>query len=211
MVECAEYLRERRCGLRTAIRTRRASLGWSPDIIVGGGAAALETGVPRLTMSMLIRAGLPSRRAAIAAVDSSNAAFTTPAEMREWLASNEIAAFTDQGNWPTPETAALWKRFRTDALSGGIQKWTIGSWKRLLDVPEGSKDVPEGPYRILPNDEDSRTWLVTPDYQPIAPFKKPVPDIKPSLLSGRLSGKTLVVDASRLGRGKVKWPQAGQD
>ncbi|WP_298280512.1 DEAD/DEAH box helicase [uncultured Bradyrhizobium sp.] len=194
-----------------AVRTRRASLGWSPDIIAGGAAAALETGVPQLTMSMLIRAGLPSRRAAIAAVKSSDAVFTTPVEMREWLASNEIAAFTDQGDWPTPETAALWKRFRTDALSGGIQKWTIGSWKRLLDISGGSKPVPEGLYRILPSDEDGRTWLVTADYQPIAPFKKPVPDIKPSLLSGRLSGKTLVVDAVRLGRGKVNWPRAGQD
>jgi hypothetical protein len=195
-----------------AIRTRRASLGWSPDIIAGGGAAALETGVPQLTMSMLIRAGLPSRSAAMAAVKGSDAAFTTPAEMREWLASNEISAFTDQGNWPTPETAALWKRFRVEALSGGIQKWTIASWKRLLDVPASSPPPSKALYRILPNgDEGGRTWLATPDYQLIAPFKKAVPDTKPSLLSGRLPGKTFVVDAIRLGRGKVNWPRATED
>ena len=43
-----------------AIRTRRMTLGWSPDRIAGGAAAALETGVPQFMMSMLIRAGLPS-------------------------------------------------------------------------------------------------------------------------------------------------------
>src|SRR3546814_9974093 len=54
-----------------AIRTRRLTLGWSPDIIPGGAAASLETGVPQFMMSMLIRAGLPSRRAAIAAIQRS--------------------------------------------------------------------------------------------------------------------------------------------
>ena len=51
-----------------AVRTRRMSLGWSPETMTGGAAAAVETGVPQFMMSMLIRAGLPSRRAAIAAI-----------------------------------------------------------------------------------------------------------------------------------------------
>lgn len=65
-----------------AIRTRRMSLDWSADIIPGGGAASLETGVPQFMMSLLIRAGLPSRRAAMAAVRAANPVFVTPAEMR---------------------------------------------------------------------------------------------------------------------------------
>src|SRR6478672_2291144 len=96
--------------------------GLCRDAAHAGGAAALETGVPQFMMSMLIRAGLPSRRAAMAAVRSSDAIFTTPAEMREWLGSNDIAALTDQGDWPTADTTALWKRFRTEALSGAVQK-----------------------------------------------------------------------------------------
>ena len=192
-----------------AIRTRRISLGWSPEIVAGGGAASLETGVPQFMMSMLIRAGLPSRLAAMAAVESSNAFFTTPAEMREWLGSNGIAAFTDQGNWPTPETAGLWKRFRAEALSGGVQKWTIASFKRLLDPPTGSSHPPKGLYRILPNgDAEGRTWLSTPDYRLVAPFKKAVQDPAPSLFVGRLVGDTSVVEAVRLGRGVANWPRA---
>jgi hypothetical protein len=120
-----------------AIRTRRMSLGWSPEIIAGGAAATLETGVPQFMMAMLIRAGLPSRRAAMIAVRDGSASFATPAEMREWLGGNEITAFTDQGDWPTAELAELWRRFREEVLSGGIQAWSITSWKRVLDLPDG--------------------------------------------------------------------------
>lgn len=190
-----------------AIRTRRLTLGWSPDIIPGGAAASLETGVPQFMMSMLIRAGLPSRRAAIAAIQTTNPVFVTPAEMRAWLESDEITAFTDAGDWPTPDTAALWARFRTEALSGGIQKWSIERYKRLLDVPAHSAP-PAGLYRVITDDGDGRTWLATPDYRRVVPFKKPAVDPKPSLFSGRLPGATAVVDALRVGRGKLRWPRA---
>jgi hypothetical protein len=190
-----------------AIRTRRMTLGWSPDIIPGGGAASLETGVPRFMMSMLIRAGLPSRRAAMAAIETTNPVFVTPAEMRVWLESDEITAFTDAGDWPTPDTAALWARFRTEALSGGIQKWAIERYQRLLDVP-GRSAVPAGLYRIITDEGDGRTWLSTPDYRRLAAFRKPAVDPKPSLFSGRLPGGTSLVDALRVGRGKLQWPRA---
>jgi hypothetical protein len=190
-----------------AIRTRRLTLGWSPDIIPGGAAASLETGVPQFMMSMLVRAGLPSRRAAIAAIQTTNPVFVTPAEMRAWLESDEITAFTDAGDWPTPDTAALWARFRTQALSGGIQKWSIERYKRLLDVPADSVP-PAGLYRIITDEGDGRTWLATPDYRLVVPFKKAAVDPKPSLFSGRLAKPTDLVDALRVGRGKLRWPRA---
>jgi hypothetical protein len=191
-----------------AIRTRRMSLGWSPDIIPGGGAASLETGVPQFMMSMLIRAGLPSRRGVMAAIQSTNPVlFVTPAEMRAWLESDEVTAFTDAGNWPTPDTAALWARFRTEALSGGTQKWSIERYRRLLDVPARSAPAP-GPYRIVTDEGDGHTWLATPDYRRMVTFRKPAVDPKPSLFSGRLPGGTSVVDTLRVGRGKLRWPRA---
>jgi hypothetical protein len=188
-----------------AVRTRRMSLGWSPEIVAGGAAASVETGVPQFMMAMLIRAGLPSRRAAIAAIQDANPSFVTPAEMRAWLESDEITAYSDAGHWPTPDTAALWARFRTEALSGGIQKWSVERYKRLLDCAIAP---PEGLYRIITDEGDGRTWLATPDYVPIAPFRKPATDPKPSLFSGRLPGNTRVVEAFRVGRGKLSWPGA---
>lgn len=188
-----------------AVRTRRMSLGWSPETVVGGAAAAVETGVPQFMMSMLIRAGLPSRRAAMAAIEDAEPAFVTPAEMRAWLESDEITAYTDAGDWPTPDTAALWARFRTEALSGGIQKWSVEHYKRLLDTATAP---PAGLYRIVTDDGDGRTWMATPDYQRVAAFKKSALDPKPSLFSGRLTGNTRLVEALRVGRGKLRWPRA---
>ncbi len=190
-----------------AIRTRRMALGWSPDTIVGGAAAALETGVPQFMMSMLIRAGLPSRRAAMRAIESAKPVFVTLAEMRAWLESDEITAFTDAGDWPTPDTAALWARFRTEALSGGIRKWSVERYRRLLDVP--AKSTPAaGLYRVVTDVGDGRTWLMTGDYRRLVSFKKPAIDPKPSLFSGRLLGGTPLVEALRVGRGKMRWPEA---
>lgn len=188
-----------------AVRTRRMSLGWSPDTVAGGASASVETGVPRLMMAMLIRAGLPSRRAAMAAIEDVEPVFVTPAEMRVWLESDEITAYTDAGDWPTPETSALWARFRTEALSGGIQKWSVERYERLLDIEAAP---PAGLYRIVTDEGDGRTWLATPDYQKVAAFKKPAIDPKPSLFSGRLPGKTRLVKALRIGRGELHWPRA---
>lgn len=188
-----------------AVRTRRMSLGWSPEIVAGGAAAAVETGVPQFMMAMLVRAGLPSRRAAMAAIKDAEPVFVTPAEMRAWLESDEITAYTDAGDWPTPDTAALWARFRTEALSGGIQKWSVEHYKRLLDTAAAP---PAGFYRIVTDEGDGRTWLATPDYQRVAAFKKSALDPKPSLFSGRLPGNTRLVDSLRVGRGKLRWPKA---
>ncbi|MCL9649580.1 hypothetical protein L2172_03935 [Pantoea agglomerans] len=156
-------------------------------------------------MAMLIRTVLSSRRAAMAAIEDAEPVFVTPAEMRAWLESDEITAKTDTGDWPTPDTSALWARFRTEALSGGIQKWSVKHCKRLLDT---ESSPPASLYRIVTDEADARTWLTIPDYQRIAVFKKPAVDPKPSLFSGRLQGKTRLVDALRVGRGKLRWPFA---
>jgi hypothetical protein len=75
----------------------------------------------------------------------------------------------------------------------------------LLDI---TTVPPAGLYRIVTDDGDGRTWLATPDYKRIAAFKKPALDPKPSLFSGRLQGDTKLVNAIRIGRGKLNWPKA---
>ena len=88
-----------------ALRTRRAAAGLLPELIDGTAAASLEAGVPKVTMSLLIRAGLLSRAAAIRAVNDLNPIYIDGREMAEWLRSNEVVALTDTGVWPTPATA----------------------------------------------------------------------------------------------------------
>jgi len=67
---------------------------------------------------------------------------------------------------------------------------------------------PAGLYRIVTDEGDGRTWLVTPDYRRISAFKKAAVDPKPSLISGRVPGNTRLVDVLRVGRGESRWPIA---
>lgn len=190
-----------------ALRTRRSSLGRESDLIAGGAAAVLETGVPTLQMAMLIRAGLPSRRAAMAAVAYAQPDFFTPADMRAWLQSNEVEELTDTGLWPTPETSELWRRFLKQMLSESVSKWTVSRSARALDI-SADDAPPAGLYRIDPSDDDGRARLLTPDYSFVASFKKAPRDQAPCLLSAVAVGGKTVATVIRIGRGEMRWPLA---
>jgi hypothetical protein len=188
-----------------ALRTRRVTLGWSPDIIAGGGAASLETGVPQFTMSMLVRTGLPSRQAAICAIRKSNALFFDGADMRHWLESKEITALTNSGNWPTPDTAALWMRFRDDILSDDLQKWGTQRSKRRLDLSGGATRPPAGVYRVEIDEPHGDVWVCSPDYNRIVRLETRVKDQKPSFFTARFVEGDSRVRIQRFGRGSATW------
>jgi hypothetical protein len=185
-----------------ALRTRRVSLGWSPDIIAGGGAAALETGVPQYMMAMLIRAGLPSRRAAMIAIREGDASFVDSAGMREWLGSDEIAELTDGGDWPTPETAALWQRFRSDTLTGGIRTTEISEIR--LALATGQARPADGIYRVE-LDPNGEVWISTPDYRRIAKVRRRLRDRARGLLSARFVAGDNRAIIRRSGQGRAAW------
>lgn len=189
-----------------ALRTRRVTLGWSSEIVSGGGAASVETGVPQLMMSMLIRAGLPSRRAAMAAIRTTGAVFVTVAGMREWLASEEVEDLTNAGGFPTPETAVLWQRFRDEMLSGAQQKWSVGSGARALSLRTADKAPAAGIYRIEIDAPDGEAWLTSPDYRRVVKFKTRVQGTWRGLLAARLKDGQRSAQIERFGPGKVKWP-----
>ena len=181
-----------------AIKTRRLTLGWEPETIVGGAAAALEAGVPDFMMSMLVRAGLPSRRAAMAAVQTGGADFLDGAGMREWLESDAIVALTDAGNWPTPETAALWQRFRDETLSATIQRWHRVLANRSL---VGQVSPPPGLYRVERDEDTDQNWLVTPDYRRVARIAGSVRITRPCLIAAQIVEGVDGLRIERLGRG----------
>ena len=185
-----------------ALRTRRIVLGWESDTIAGGGAATVETGVPRFMMAMLIRAGLPSRRAAIVAVNEGNALFVDPPGMRAWLESAEIGALTENNDWPTPETAALWQRFRGETLSGGVRKTEISEIRLALD--EDQPRPSNGIYRVeLENDGEA--WICTPDFRRVAKLRRRGADGARGFMSARfVPGDNLAI-VRRYGRGRAVW------
>jgi hypothetical protein len=186
-----------------ALRTRRVTLGWSPDVIPGGGAAALETGVPNLMMAMLIRAGLPSRQAAMVSVRKGNASFLDAASMKAWLETDEIAILTDRDDWPTPATSGLWKRFRDEMLGGGVQKWRMSESYRVL--ASGQRRPEDGVYRAEIERPGGVVWICTPDYQRIARLRTRIRDEAVSLFCVRFVQGDNRAHIQRFGHGRAEW------
>jgi superfamily II DNA/RNA helicase len=192
-----------------AVRMRRRANGGQSDLIEGTASAVLEAGVPQAMMAMLVRAGLPSRTAAMMAVRDTTPNFITLSEMNQWLRSNEIAALTDQGNWPTDATAAIWRDFRNEALAGSIATWSAQTWNLESAAPDFL--APGLPCRIsiAANGEVS---VVTPDFRHVVGIRHRLRQLSPSLLHLEYGSNGSDSRIFRLGRGEARWqlpPQAG--
>jgi hypothetical protein len=153
-------------------------------------------------VAMLVRAGLPSRRAAMAAVREGNPAFIDGAGMRAWLESSDIAALTDAGDWPTPETAALWQRFRDGTLSGGIRTFDVSEGRQALTA--GQRRPADGVYRVEV-DRTGEVWVCTPDYRRVAKLRRRLRDRARGLLSVRFVPGDDRALVRRCGRGRAEW------
>jgi superfamily II DNA/RNA helicase len=81
------------------------------DHELGLAVSAVETGTLNRSASILIQAGLNSRLAAIKAVTDTGATFQTGQELRQWLNSEAVAAWSTQPDWPTAATKAMWMDF----------------------------------------------------------------------------------------------------
>ena len=190
-----------------ALRMRRVALGWEPEMIASSAAGCLESGLPRFAMALLVRAGLSSRAAALAAVNDLNPIFVDNAGLIEWLKSKEVAALTDQGAWPTAETAAGWTHFRREMLRGGTQRWSAKEWKRRVDSGTYQSEPISGrPYRVEVDDRDNSVWVCTPDFQRVVKLRRAMRDRAPSILRARFEEGSSLAVISRLGRSRPRWP-----
>lgn len=102
-----------------AIRVRAAANGDTVGVFdlaledheLGLAVPAVETGTLNQSAAILIQAGFNSRLAAIKAVTDTGAAFQTAQELRQWLNSEAVAAWSAQADWLTAETKAMWTEF----------------------------------------------------------------------------------------------------
>ncbi|MFB9151673.1 DEAD/DEAH box helicase [Roseovarius ramblicola] len=190
-----------------ALRTRRVALGWQPETIAGTAAACLETGLPRYMMALLVRAGLPSRAAAIAAINDQNPVVLDTEDLVAWLETNQIAALTDAGDWPTPETASIWAQFRAEMLNRTSQRWTSREWRRNIDTASRQIDpVPGRAYRVEIA-EDGTVWVLTPDFERVVMLKRNMIDPAPSVLTARFEEGSNQGIIRRLGRSRATWSE----
>src|SRR5262249_37342193 len=95
------------------------------DALTGLAALAVEAGTSNTSVITLVPAGLSSRQAAAAAVESTGASFADRDGMREWLDSELVQTFSDEKEWPTARSRPAWIEFYE-----GKQKADRSKWKR---------------------------------------------------------------------------------
>jgi superfamily II DNA/RNA helicase len=188
-----------------SLRMRRVAAGWEPEIIAGGAAACLETGLPNFTMAMLVRAGLPSRAAAIAVVEEQQPIILGFSDLTAWLRTEEIAALSDDPSWPTDATHELWTSFRDELLRGTARTWTVREWRRNVDPDTRVVDPVAGQVYRAEVDDDSSVWVCTPDFQRMMRLQRRMRDPQPSVLSVRFEEGGDQAIVRRLGRRRARW------
>ena len=110
-----------------AVRVRAVAAGEVDELRFNGYTAmAVETGSNLYSASLLIHSGLASRLAAIKAVTDEAGIFSDTREMRRWVFSPAVKLRTQEPNWPTAETASLWKEFVE-----GLNRPTIDKWEEV--------------------------------------------------------------------------------
>lgn len=124
-----------------AIRVRAAANGDTVGIFdlrledheLGAAVPTVETGTLNRSASFLIQAGFNSRLAAIKAVTDTAATFTTGQELRQWLNSEAVIAWSAMPDWPTSETKAIWLEFVRSFSPAESRTWSDRRYSASVD------------------------------------------------------------------------------
>jgi hypothetical protein len=182
-----------------ALRMRRLSQGWKPTTPAGGAAACLENGVPSFMMAMLIRAGLPSRIAAINAVSEGKGKFSNTSEMYIWLSGKLVRGLNKKANWPTSTTKDMWARFYKDFFTSNESVWNL----EIKEIKFNSRNViniSDGQYRVVMKDNVANFY--TPDLRKVFTLPQPFYERSPGLITAKINLTKGIICLERFGPGK---------
>ncbi|MDT4966938.1 MAG: hypothetical protein QOJ64_1675 [Acidobacteriota bacterium] len=99
----------------------------------GRAAVALETGTSNYSAALLIQAGLASRVAAIKAISDCEGTFHDFRGLRTWLKAEPVVVRHSDAEWPTPETANLWRTFVESFETTNTKKWNIQTLEFVVE------------------------------------------------------------------------------
>lgn len=132
------------------------------DYEVGLVVPAIENGTLNRSTALLMQAGFNSRKAAIHAVNSTNASFTTSVQLKAWLNSVDVFELAIRLNWPTAETSNLWWSFikeyepKSETIWESISAVIFATWINTYAPVEGTpvklQNLEVGNTQILASD-----------------------------------------------------------
>lgn len=147
-----------------AVRVHAAAVGQEGSNKLHGLAAlAVEAGSANRSVITLLRSGLSSREAALAAVTTTGASFVDRAGMLIWLGSDEVEVKRTEDDWPTVHSRPAWLQFYDEETKGDRRRWS----REMQRVGvEWFGDIPAaGTHVIVESSESDIGGLVlSPDF-----------------------------------------------
>jgi superfamily II DNA/RNA helicase len=125
----------------------------SPE--TGLSVAAVEAGTLNRAASTLMRAGFASRSGALVAVESTEAAFSTPGGLHEWMISEATQAAARDSSWPTPTTRELWTSFANRTVALRQRTWIHEVHESSVSWISGYQPTPGEPYRAITHSDET--------------------------------------------------------
>ncbi|WP_222128170.1 DEAD/DEAH box helicase [Roseomonas gilardii] len=166
------------------------------DFELGLAVPAVETGTMNRPASILIQAGFNSRLAAIKVVGDTGATFTNGQELRAWLRSAEVAAWSGRPDWPTPETREIWLEFTQDFAPRDNQTW---SERRYHGNVQWYGAPPQPGARLALHHWNGRPLVLSADGLAIGQLMHPLNPNRCGLVRATATGADGRLDLSYLG------------
>jgi superfamily II DNA/RNA helicase len=126
---------------------------------------AVEVGTLNRSAAVLMQAGFTSRMAAIKAVAETGATFEGNQGLRDWMNSDNVVVQTQSGDWPTPETAELWKAFIASFVPPDRAVWNDWTWSPHVTWEQGKTPLATSPVRVVTSPDGAFDWVVSPDHE----------------------------------------------
>jgi hypothetical protein len=135
------------------------------DLETGLAVPAVETGTLNRSAAVLMQAGFTSRLAAIKAVTDTNATFDGHQNVRNWLKSEALLALAQDDNWPTAETAAIWRAFVASFAPTDKAVWQDWTLSPQVMWEQGKTPPVHSPVRVTTSPDGAFDWVLSPDHE----------------------------------------------
>lgn len=143
--------------------------------------AAVETGTLERSATLLMQSGFGSRATAIKVARENSPDLESYQNLRDWLKSEEVVSFSDDADWPTPETHDLWVSFVKNFPSAAQSRWR--KKKSLLRViwDDGKRPAHGAALKVI-TQSDGKSIVLNAQSDRIGKLKKKLNPCRKGLL-----------------------------
>lgn len=173
-----------------AVRVHGMAVGEEiAGLLRGFAAMAVEAGSTRGPVITLLRSGLSSREAAVAAVDSTGASFNNRSGMLAWVSSPEVKRLRDSEDWPTRQSRHAWTDFVEGERRRTRRPW-VHETQRVPVTWEGQ--APPSGFDVVLVSFDGRQGgrVLTPDMVTLGHFETELLKPYKFIVTSRVAGDT---------------------